>query len=201
MIMVFTQVQKPFRWICILILYTCTHEIVSKYAAMHIAKSNSVISHFTVLPEFIIYLIIYGYFFQQKKWNQRLFALGIVFIIFQCINTYFFQPLSVTNTNALLLQAILLVFLSLMLFVSIRENMGYINLFAQGIFWFNTIVLVYYSFSILIWGFHSIKVYLLSRPPKIVYTSLLAFSALLYITFVVSIILNYFSYRASNKSA
>lgn len=108
---------------------------------------------------------------------------AILLILAEIINTIYFQPLSFSNTNIMILESVLLVFFTLILFAEIKDHTLYENLLKEGVFWFNSAVLIYYAFNILVWGFHSFKIYMLDNPPVLIYRINLIFSAVLYIVY------------------
>ena len=185
----FKRVQKPFRLLAILTVLTLVNELISKYVAL-VLHNNSIVYHFFTPVEFLLYVLIYKEFFSEKKWARILWICFASLVLAEIFNTIFFQPLSVSNTNILLLENILLVVFSLGLFIKIRESAYYEDLLKEGIFWFNCAVLFYYAFSTLVWGFHSIKVYYLKNPPMIIYNFLLIFSGLLYTIFAFAVGIN-----------
>lgn len=185
----FAKAQKPFRLLAILIVCTLVNELTAKYVA-YLLHDNSTVYHFFVPVEFFIYVLIYKQFFSETKWNRVLWICFAVLVLAEILNTIFLQPFKVTSTNILLLESLLLVFFSLSLFIKIRETAEYEDLLKEGVFWFNSAVLFYYAFSILAWGFHSIKVYQLENPPMLIYNFLLVFSGLMYAVYVLAISIN-----------
>ena len=193
-IMYFSKVDKTFKWVCILIILTLASELMAKFVVpLNLYKSNNIVYHIFTIVEYFMYTIIYKMFFKNKKWDAILLICFVSLTIAAIFNTIFFQPFHVTPTNIMLAESVLLVFLSLSLFIRIRAIAAFDNILKEGIFWFNSVVLFYYSFNILVWGFHNIMIYQLEEPPKIVYDILLLFSGLLYIAYTTSIVLNHFS--------
>lgn len=190
-LVLFFKIDNVYRWISLLLFITLASEVSSRYISYSIGVSNNTIYHFFVPIEFILYAVIFSKFIKSKKWDKYLIILSIVVIIAEVFNTMFLQPINQTNTNTMILESVILVFLSLMLFLRIKESTMYENLVLEGVFWFNSAVLMYYAFNILVWGFHSIKVYNLDNPPTIIYDINLFFCGLLYLTFFISIYLNY----------
>ena len=195
------SVSAPFKWIAILLIATIASEFIAKYytAVTHTINNNPVYHFFTVI-EYSVYAIIYQRFFNKKGWTRLLTYSVAVFLIAEIANTSLFQPLRETPTNMFILESLVLIFLSLYLFLQVRSNMAYDNLLKEGILWFNCAILCYYSFNILIWGFHSIKVYQLTNPPTIIYSLLLLLSGLLYIVFIIALLLEYFYKRAQKNN-
>jgi hypothetical protein len=175
----FKHAQKTFRLLAVLTVLTLLSELIARYVAS-IIMDNSIVYHFFTPVEFLFYVLIYKQFFSNKKWNYILWICFILFVLAEILNTIFYQPLSVTNTNIIILESVLLVVFSLSLFIKIRESDYDGDLIKEGIFWFNSAVLFYYACSILIWGFHSIKVYYMKNPPMFIYNFLQILSGLLY---------------------
>lgn len=187
----YKKVDRTFRWLCILVILTLISELIARYFSFH-RKPNGIVYVIFTPIEYYIYAMIYKMFFGDKKWTTILFISVACLIFLEVINTIFFQPTYEIPTNVMNVESVLLVTLALKLFISIREKPVYENVLSEGVFWFNSAVLLYYSFDILIWGFHSI-VYHLQDPPMIIYHILLLFSGFLYVVYAISVLLNYVS--------
>lgn len=190
-IFLYRNVDKPFQWLIILMLVTSISEIIAKYLAFELFESNNIVYHFFTPLEFSIYCIIYYFFIRTTKYNTYFILLSASLIIFEIINTIFFQSFSVSNTNTLIIESVFLVTLSLLLFYQLKEEPLYDNLLHEGVFWFNSAILIYYCFNILVWGFHNLRVYELTNPPKLMYDINLILSGFLYLIFLFSICLGY----------
>ena len=195
----FRHAQKPFRLLAALTVLTLLSELIAKYVAFVLHRPNNIVYYFFTPVEFFFYVLIYKQFFSNKKWNYILWICFAFFVLAEILNTIFYQPLSVTNTNIFLLESILLIIFSLNLFIKIRESAYYENLLKEGVFWFNSAVLFYYAFSILVWGFHSIKVYYLKNPPLFIYNFLLIFSGLLYAIYAFAVGINSITSKKSQS--
>lgn len=195
------RVDAPFKWLSILLLATLISEVVAKFFPSEFkTTNNNPVYHVFTIIEYLIYAIIYSYFFNSIFWT-RLLTISVLFLIVaESINVVFFQPFQFTPTNSMILESLLLIFLSLSLFLKLRTNIAYANIFMEGVFWFNSSVLCYYSFNILIWGFHSIKVYELKNPPTIIYNLILLLSGVLYLLYAASIVLHYLNKRNPKQS-
>jgi len=185
----FKKVDKTFRWVCLLIILTLISELIAKYFSLH-RKPNGIVYIIFTPVEYFVYVMIYTSFFDDKKWSKILFTSVACLVFAGIINTIFFQPAIETPTNTMNIESVLLVVLSLKLFINIREKPVYENVLSEGVFWFNSAVLIYYSFDILFWGFHNIA-FRLRNPPAIIYNGLLLFSGLLYIVYAVSVLVNF----------
>lgn len=185
----FTKEEPAYRWLTFLIFATLISEKIAGYLA-DTAGNNNITYHFFTPIEYFIYANIFSKFFNSKKWNSFLITSVIALIILEIANTIFLQPLETFNSNIQILENILLVFLSLMLFVHIRTSYMSEHLLWEGVFWFNCIVLIYYTFNILITGFQSLKVYEMKEPPTIIHNINLLLSGLLYLVYAFAIYLN-----------
>ena len=189
----FRSCSKGFKAIAILLMVTFISEVAAKYLVFDGRFSNNIVYHIFTPIEFILYAIIYNNFLGLTKWRKILIGSALFIIIAEVVNSAFFQELSLTNTNTIILESVLLIILSLRLFLKIGESAIFQNITMSGVFWFNSAVLIYYSFNILVWGFHNIKVYQLKNPPTIIYQLLLVLSGILYLTFAISIMLHIYN--------
>ncbi len=184
----FKRADKAFKWLCILIFLTCLSEFTALYVGLHYGFNGIVYDVFTPI-EYFMYANIYSLFLNDKKW-KKILPLTVAFLIFvDVINVLFFQHITEVPTNTINIEMVMLVFLSLLLFINIREKPVYENIIGEGVFWFNSAVLFYYSFKILIWGFYGVM-YNMKDPPKINSNMLLFSSGLLYLLYVFCILLN-----------
>lgn len=188
-LLLFYKADPAFRWLGLLVIITLLSECTAKYIGNRFSN-NSIVYHIFTPIEYFFYAIIFSRFFKHKKWNAFLISSVVLLVLLEFLNAKYLQPLQVDNTNTMMLENILLVFLSLMLFVNIRTSYNSGNILLEGVFWFNSIVLIYYTFNILITGFQGLKVYQFKDPPMIIFDINLLLSALLYIIYAIAIILN-----------
>ncbi len=188
-LLLFYKASPPFRWVAALIVITLASECTAKYLGDTIGN-NSIVYHIFTPIEYFFYANIFYRFFKNKKWAVFLVLSAGLLICLEFLNAIYLQSTSVDNTNIMMFENILLVFLSLMLFVNIRASHYRSNILKEGVFWFNSMVLIYYTFNILITGFHSFKVYYFENPPMVIYKINLLLSALLYLVYTLSIVLN-----------
>jgi hypothetical protein len=185
------KVNIPFKTLCLLIIITVISELIAKYISFGLRMNNNIVYHFFVVFEYGLYCLIFHYLLKSEILSKILVYSFVCLTMGEVINTVYFQPILQSNTNILILEALLLVIWSLVLFKKLREEIDFGNILEQPVFWFNSIVLVYYTFNILIWGFHSLKIYRLERPPMIIYNINLLLSGVLYFVFSYAIILQY----------
>lgn len=186
------KVDAPNFFIAILILATLVSESVAKYISFYLKENSNIVYHVFVVVEYGLYCLIFSKLFVQLVFQRWLVVSFVMLFIGEVINTVFFQPILFSNTNMLIIEALLLVIWALYLFKHIREDISEEQVFKKPEFWFASAVLVYYSLNILIWGFHSIKVYNMSHAPLIIYDINLLLSGMLYLVFAFAVLLNYF---------
>src|SRR5258705_4491150 len=178
-----TKVNAPFKYLCFLIIITLFSELLAKYFVFGLKINSNIIYHFFVIVEYGFYCIIFHYLFESKKVTKFLLLSFLLLTVGEIGNTIFFQSINVSNTTILILEAILLVVWSLFLFRTIRDEDVIYIIFLKPTFCFSSAVLIYYSCNTLIWGFHSLKIYKLVRPPIIIYDINLILSGILYLFF------------------
>ncbi len=188
-LLLFYKADAPFRWLALLVIVTLASESIAKYLAFK-TGNNSIVYHIFTPIEYFFYANIFSRFLKNKSWNVFLIASVVVLVILEFLNTKYLQPLNEDNTNIMIFENILLIFLSLMLFVNIRTLHESDNILQEGVFWFNSMALIYYTFNFLIWGFHGLKVYQFLNPPMVIYNINLLLGALLYLVYILAIILN-----------
>jgi len=187
----FKKVDTSFKWLAILILLTLVSETIAKYISTYANDpNNNIVYHIFTPIEYTCYILIFTQFFSNKKKKNLLWLSALLLFLLEIVNTYFFQDLKEASTNVIMVESVLLVFLSLVLFLKIRGTPSLGNLLREGVFWFNSAVLCYYAFSTLHWGFHNMEVYNLENPPLILYYLNKILSGFLYLTFSIAILLN-----------
>lgn len=195
------RLNQAERWIAILLIITLLNELVAQYFKSILKIGNNPVYQITTIFDFLLFARVYALYFQSKFWTRSICYLAIFFIVSAIINLLFFQPFNTSNTNVVMLENLILIFLSLSLFGNIRSNLEYNNLFTESIFWFNSGVIICFAITLPIWGFHSIKVYENEHPPRVIYSILRYANGLMYLVFTLAIILSYLKGRkiASEK--
>jgi hypothetical protein len=193
------KVDTSFKWLAILILLTLVSESIAKYLSFGLGKPNNIVYHIFTPIEYTLYVIIFSQFLNNKKREILLWLSAIGIFLLEIVNSNFFQPLHMACTNVIMVEGVLLVFLSLVLFLKIRETPSLGNLLREGVFWFNSAVLCYYAFSTMHWGFHNMEVYNLEDPPLILYDIHKFLSGILYLIFSMALLLNAVANTSVNK--
>jgi len=118
-------------------------------------KNNLFILHFLVPIGFVFLAAFYRSVLKDFLHPMVLIVIASVFVVFSLINTLYFQPMLVFNSNALTVECVLLVILSLSTY-TLLLNKTIINrdrtAFA-GINWINSGLFIYHSSTLLIFYF------------------------------------------------
>ncbi len=182
--------SKVFKLLIKLIAITFFTEMTAILIVKYLPTNSYVFQIFTPL-EYYFYTKIFSAFIKAEKLKKLISLSFYIFLIISLLNIIFLQPLSTSNTNTIILECYLIVVMSLLLFIDIRNNLEYHNILKEEVFWFNSAVFIFYSINIIIWGLRSLKVYNLKNPPEIVYNQLLWFLCIiLYSVFTISIVKN-----------
>lgn len=183
----FKKAHTAFRYVGLLIILTLLSELVAKYLSYTLQISNNIVYHFFTPVEYLFYTLIFSTLFKGRKSKIAIYSSLVLLIIAEVVNTIYFQDLTRTNTNTMIVESLFLVFFSLLYFAKLMESVEFDKIQTEGVFLFNSAVLLYYAFNILVWGFHNIKVYNLMNPPTIIYQINLFFCGLMYLAFTISI--------------
>src|ERR1700733_4177780 len=68
----FNKVDRPFKWLCVLIILTLSSELIAGYFSFH-HKNNGIVYIIFTPIEYFMYVMIYKMFFDDKKWEKILF--------------------------------------------------------------------------------------------------------------------------------
>jgi len=115
-------------------------------------NNNLFIGHFYTVIQFLLILRIYQLEFQSKKVKIILTIFMISFVVFSIINTSFFQPLEVQNSNATTLRSILLLFPILTFFIKIITRPKLYRIEKSPMFWFSAGALLYFFCTLFIFA-------------------------------------------------
>jgi hypothetical protein len=118
-------------------------------------KNNLFILHFLVPIGFVFLAAFYRNVLKGFLHPMILMVVAAGFVLFSVINTLYFQPLSVFNSNALTVECVLLVILSLSTY-TLLLNKTIINRDSKafaGINWINSGIFIYHSSTLLIFYF------------------------------------------------
>ncbi|MBI3240470.1 MAG: hypothetical protein HYZ43_16760 [Flavobacteriia bacterium] len=118
-------------------------------------KNNLFILHLLVPAGFVFLAVFYLNVLKDFLNPKILMVSATGFVVFSLINSLYFQPLSVFNSNALTVECVLLVILSLSTY-TLLLNKTIINRDSKafaGINWINSGLFIYHSSTLLIFYF------------------------------------------------
>jgi hypothetical protein len=144
----------PFKILTAVVGLTFLSEAISRYLAITIRNSNPPY-HFFCCIEYLGFALIYANLLKQKSVRKMILFSIPIFILSSLFNTIFVQQLFVLPSNSLLIEHIIITIFSLILFFQMAHYPAQMNILKQDIFWFNTVVLVYFASDFLIWAFYN----------------------------------------------
>ena len=139
----YKKLTMPFKILSIYLVLVFIQEIVNKfYIILH--KNNYIIMHAGTLIKCVSLSIIYYYLFQKKTAKTISGILTSLLTVFILINAFVFEPFDSTfPSNALTADDVVFVIISLLLFKQMLQYAVQVNIYKQGIFWFNSAVLFF----------------------------------------------------------
>lgn len=149
-------------------------------------KNNMPLLHIYVAGGFVLVALFYQHVLKDVIHKNIIPAILVAFLLFTGINSLFIQPIYTFNSNALTVEAILIIVLSLSTFIFLMNDIvkkKFVHL-VKSINWINSGLFIYYSSSLLI--FHYGNLITLFAPSHLVkYTWVLHsfFSAIMYCCF------------------
>lgn len=177
-----------------LLCVTFISEFTAYWAAIKI-QNNMFVYHFFA-P---IQLIILGKYFdgisQDKKQNIGI-TIGIIGVIIAVINTVYFQPLKILNSNFLLFEGLVIMGLSLYTFQGILTNEK-IDIYRYGHFWMIVIFIFFWSITYTWWALYTVlqvneRVFLSNVTKVLWFVNIITYSAM-------GFVLLYFSSKRLNQ--
>ncbi len=136
-----------------LLCLTFISELTSYWAAIKI-QNNMFVYHFFAPLQ----LIILGKYFDSINHNKKQkigFIIGIIGAIIAVVNTIYFQPLKILNSNFLLFEGLVIMGLSLYTFQGILTNEK-IDIYKYGHFWMIVIFIFFWSITYTWWALYTV---------------------------------------------
>lgn len=191
------KVQRLSLIISSIVIFSMLHNwIILGLILNGVLESNKAVYHFTTFIEFILFFLFYRNSITSYYGKLWVLAGGVIYFVFQLINSFLIQHFSYYNSNGIIIEETILVFYALLFFSEIRQHVFYDNLFKEGFFWFNTMVLVFNSFQVFIWGFQGFL-----QTPLWWFDISKILSAIMYLVFAFAVYLDYFSNRSKSNYA
>jgi hypothetical protein len=165
----FKKVTTPFKLLSFYLLFEFLDNLLDDYL-INTYKNNFPLLHLETIANYIFFSIIYYQLF-KNGYIKKLIKISMVLVtMFFLINTIFLQPYyKVFPSNAMLINEVLFVVLSLLLFKQMLLYPVQVNIVKQGVFWYNTAVLFFSTTMFL--NFMLINYYLKHNihPPILIY--------------------------------
>jgi hypothetical protein len=152
----YTKINKVAKFLFFLLVVTFVAELLAEYSAIKF-KNNLFIYHFFNPVENFLLGIVYYISLRNKSGRTLALLSSIIFVPFALINSFFIQPFAENkiNSNAILLESVLVVFYSLMYFAEIVSREDSINLFRIPFAWVSAANLIFFGTNTFFWGLYN----------------------------------------------
>lgn len=181
----FKALQKPFALIATLIWLTLLNEIAA-HILMYGKHANAVVYNSFIPVEFFIYTLVFKSFLRNKRWSIVVFCCFALLVLQEAASAFYMHDFYRDQfVETATLENVLLVFFSLGLFLQIRNSDFSKSLKLEGVFWFNSAVLLYYGYNVIFWSFFGPSL------SDAMYSVNYVLSGLLYLVYAFCIYLNY----------
>jgi hypothetical protein len=155
----FKRLTIPFKILSWYLLFAFLDNIVDQYVNA-VFKNNLWVLHMETIANYIFFSLIY-YYFLKNELIRKLILLSLLFVIvFFIINALYLEPYNkVFPSNTMLVNEILFVIFSLILFKQMLLYPVQVNITKQGVFWYNTAILffsatMFFNFSLINYYYH-----------------------------------------------
>lgn len=172
-------IAEELRYIVGLLALSILAETVMYMLVKNGVRNNLFIVHIYTVFHFNIIALFYFSYFGYFYPRSLVPSLMVLFTVFAVVNTLFFQNLTEFNTNALGLESILVIILSILCYYKMITELVSKEPEKKPVFWINTGFLFYFAgnivlftlsnvllkenkdFNYLSWGLHSLLLVLL----------------------------------------
>lgn len=148
------EIDAASKILLLLLCLTLASEIASHWAAL-LFNNNMFVYHIFAPIQLILVGIYFDNILPSFKKKKIATIIGIIASITAVVNTVFFQPLKILNSNFLLLEGIIIIALALYTFQLILTNES-INIFQYGHFWMVVIFIFFWSVTYTTWALYSV---------------------------------------------
>jgi len=148
------QKDKPVKIMVLLLCITLASELTAYWAAVKF-QNNMFVYHIFAPVQLLILAKYFDEIEPYLKKQKVGIIVGIVGILGTIINTYFYQSINTLNSNFLLFEGLIIMGLSLYTFRRIL-NTETINIYRYPYFWFNIILVFFWSVTYTIWALYSV---------------------------------------------
>lgn len=198
--LIFRKTVSPeYRRLFPLLIYWGFSEYMGFVCSVLIGVNGPVYHVYTI----VYYLLAVYYYYPQlkKESGMKIYFLlsSSVLVVFTLLNAYFFQPLLVMPTNAIMIHCLFLLALTLFSFKQMLANPIATPIYFQSRFWVSVAILVFNSWSFFFFAAHAYFVQL-SNYPLSFYQITRYFSIVLLILMISSFIAEIKSTRYRDES-
>lgn len=148
-----SEKDKASKVLVILLSLTLVSECTAHWAAVKF-RNNMFVYHFFA-PVQLILLGIYFDFIGRVRKRKIGLMIGVLSAIVAIVNTIYFQPLKILNSNFLLFEGIIIMGLALYNFQGILTDET-INIYKYGHFWTIVILIFFWSVTYTTWALYSV---------------------------------------------
>lgn len=142
------------RLISILLAITSIAEFAAYYSAIHYHNNMGVYQFFNPV-QLLIVSLYFNYTIPYFKKNGLGIYIGVAGVLIAFLNCYYLQPLNTSNSYFLILESVLIVFMSLFSF-SKKFVSDDVDLLKDQHFWFTFFLLTFWSITNIYWGMRHI---------------------------------------------
>jgi len=147
----YKKLTIPFKALAITILWISLSEIAARVLARTIHNSSPTY-HILCIFLYAGFTVTYSQLLTGARLKKGLLLSIIPFTILCIVNIIFFQSFFSFPSNTIVISYLLFVVYSLILFMQMLNAPKEVNIFKQGIFWFNIAMLVYSIITPLCFG-------------------------------------------------
>lgn len=150
----FKKLQAPYKTLVFLLVVTLTEEVLIRILHAH-RKNPYPIYHFFAPVQYLFFCIIYSQFNPKERIIRHYSVITIpLFFAFAVVNRIYFQngPKDFP-TNVLQTLSVLVLVHILYTYHQMLENLSFVPLYKQHLFWFNTANLIWFTCNFFYWAF------------------------------------------------
>ncbi|CAG0993614.1 hypothetical protein ARNL5_03442 [Anaerolineae bacterium] len=164
-----------------LLCLTLISEFTAYWAAITY-RNNMFIYHFFAPIQLVILCVYFDNIGDRHKKRKNGLLIGVTGVVIAVINTLFFQPLQIFNSNFLLFEGIVIMGLALFTFQRILTD-DKIDIYRYSHFWIVTILIFFWSITYTTWALFSVlqikKLFLMSYVSKVLWAvNIITYSAI-----------------------
>jgi hypothetical protein len=139
----YKRLTMPFKLLSAYLVYSFLDNVVNQYINA-VYKNNVPVLHIETIANYLFFSFIYYYLLKNKLVKKAILVSIVLVTLFFFINALLLQPYyRVFPSNAMLINEIVFVIFSLLLFKQMLLYPLQVNIIKQGVFWFNTAVLFF----------------------------------------------------------